>query len=149
MLILPLSSGAAWLKPEWKVFCARLLRNTFTRQIRLTEAELKLAFNRQALRRTEVRMISESKRFMRPVERMPIWLGHIQRNSLEWVLDRQLPKWRTDGDWFFQTAKELALYSPQSMDPIRFPAGSFILMSGQFARGKIILGAHPSLELYE
>lgn len=150
VLILPLSSGAAWLKPEWAEYCAKLLRNAFARQIRLTDAELRLDFNRRALRRTPIKLISKPKKFMRgPVNQMPEWLGKIQHNSLEWVLDAQLPKWRTDGDWFFQTADTLALYSHQSTSPIHFPAESFILMNGQFARGKIILGAHPSIELYE
>jgi hypothetical protein len=139
-------------------YCTQLLRPS-PRPAETTNiyalSDLKIRHNQQALARGRAIVASQPNI---PIRYGPDraasgpwleWLDEITKKSTDLILDENLPFWRTDGDWYFQTAEPIQLYAPETAGLIQFPADSFILMRNNFAIGRIFVRGYPPLELYD
>jgi len=150
------SAGGWWTPTEIRRFCNKLLTPVLKQRspapLAISE-DYRSRFNDISLQSTRALLMFEPNRWVKVVDTEQLdvlsWLDSVTRRAINVVLDSQLPHWRQDQVWYFQTTTATALYSPKSVEPIEFEAGSFILMMKQYAIGQIYLANRPYLDLFE
>src|SRR4051812_11664218 len=101
LLILPCLSYATGTL-GWKSRCGAILYRIYEQR----DPRFRIHYNEAALRQSLPIITSEKKDFM------PIpfdqglgafgWMHTLKKNSVELILDSNLPMWREDGDWYFE-----------------------------------------------
>lgn len=141
--------------PSWAKVCAEFLRSIGkkTAPVSQIQADPRVAANESALQKGLANFVSQELGYItiyRPDEFTNwAWIDNLTVQGVERILDKNLPNWREDRDWYFQTTLEIELYPLHSDKKVLFAPGDYILMNDAFAVGRINLGGRRHLDLFE
>ncbi|MGZ6477735.1 MAG: hypothetical protein ACXWQE_00460 [Bdellovibrionales bacterium] len=140
------AAGMPWRAGHLVRYCADLLQSALPRShSESANAGFKIKVNRQALRDGRALLLSQEGGLIKAEGGRVPWIDEITRRTIDWVLDENLPGWRGDGAWYFQTLREIYLYSRGAESPIRFSGNTIILMKDHFAIAVVTLGANAGV----
>jgi hypothetical protein len=139
--------AATWRWSNWQEMCSEFLERL--RPVNdISEEQIRLDYNRKALRRSQARLVSHAAVAVRTEqEDVGDWLTSVSRASIEMTIERSIPNWRRMGYWYFQPVSEVNLYTENSKYPIAFARDTIVLMNGEYAAGEVF-DAWNRVELY-
>lgn len=141
------ASAVTWRWENLQEICSEFLERL--RPVNdIGETQIRLEYNRKALSRGQARLVSSAAVIIPTEQDEPSdWLKSVARLSIEITLERHIPNWRRLGYWYFQSMRDMNLYTENSKYPIHFSPDTIILMNREYAAGEVI-DAWNRVELY-